>query len=46
MKVYVIEENGVKLVLGKMDAEKDLGVMVPMDGRCWAQGEVAVNRAS
>ena len=45
-KEYVIEDNGRNMVLEKTELEKDLGVMVTMDGKCSAQVEVAVNRAS
>ena len=39
-KVYVINQNGVEITLEATEVEKDLGVMVTMDGKCSAQGEL------
>ena len=43
---YWIEEGGERQELEKTEVEKDLGVMVTIDGKCSAQVEAAVNKAS
>ena len=45
-KEYVIEENGRKMILKETETEKDLGVIITTDGKCSAQVEAGVNKAS
>ena len=43
---YWIEEDGKRQELETTEVEKDLGIMVTIDGKCSAQVEAAVNKAS
>lgn len=45
-KEYYINGEGEQMLLGSTDVEKDLGIMVTNNGKCSAQVEAAVNKAS